>query len=478
VPTSTVSSFYSISFPVTIPSSSTVTINSGFGVNILSGQTLTNDGRIENFGTIGNVGIINSFVIINVGIINNSGDISNSGSINNTGTINNDGDIKSILSSSIIGNQSGTINNNTTGLINNVGTISNTSRFGPTGLINNDGDISNSGPIINSGTISNSGIITNSGTITNLGTIDNLSGATISILSGGTINNNSGTINRTGTIDFRNNSGKDFGIIIDLADQKLEITEETRIRKIFGIKRTLSAVGVAVSGGASPATVDACSNSQYRDLNDGEKIKVGCGSVDVEVVSGEIIATFVADDGSTAEATLDTGDVFFFDDATFTLNTISTVESGDVQIIIEADDGTKTEISLTTDNAITVFGSMITADPDNPTDVTITIDGEETTITPGGSAVSSPEQAVQRLVSDVEALVAAGVLEQGQRNSLNRKLEAAIQHLEKDRVRGACGKLTDFIAQVDAFIKNGILTPDEGEPLRVPATNLRIALGC
>ena len=67
-------------------------------------------------------------------------------------------------------------------------------------------------------------------------------------------------------------------------------------------------------------------------------------------------------------------------------------------------------------------------------------------------------------------------LSPGQKKSLIRKLEAAIKHLEKDRERGACGKLKDFIAQVDGFINSGILTTTEGDPLIDSATAIRDAI--
>ncbi len=69
--------------------------------------------------------------------------------------------------------------------------------------------------------------------------------------------------------------------------------------------------------------------------------------------------------------------------------------------------------------------------------------------------------AVQALIEEVEGLE----LKQGKENSLTKKLDAAIKHLEKDRTRGACQKLNDFIDQVNAFINGGILDPVEGQDL-------------
>jgi len=81
--------------------------------------------------------------------------------------------------------------------------------------------------------------------------------------------------------------------------------------------------------------------------------------------------------------------------------------AGTAEVTVTADDGTTAEISLSEGNAITVDSvtSIITADQDNPTDVTITIDGQQTTVTPGSSAVPSPEQALQNVIDELNSIV-------------------------------------------------------------------------
>ena len=83
--------------------------------------------------------------------------------------------------------------------------------------------------------------------------------------------------------------------------------------------------------------------------------------------------------------------------------------------------------------------------------------------------------AVQSLIGNVKALG----LKQGQENSLTKKLDAAIKHLEKDRTRGACQKLNDFIDQVNAFVSSGVLDPVDGQDLIHQAEDIRdIGLVC
>ena len=69
------------------------------------------------------------------------------------------------------------------------------------------------------------------------------------------------------------------------------------------------------------------------------------------------------------------------------------------------------------------------------------------------------------LVGDVDALVAAGVLNRGQGNALQAKLDAALRALARGDVQEARGDLNDFISQVKALIKSGRLTAEQGNGL-------------
>lgn len=69
------------------------------------------------------------------------------------------------------------------------------------------------------------------------------------------------------------------------------------------------------------------------------------------------------------------------------------------------------------------------------------------------------------------------MLKPGQENALIKKLDAAKKHLEKDRTRGACQKLNDFIDQV-AFKNGRILTEGVATPLIDSANGIRSLISC
>ena len=88
---------------------------------------------------------------------------------------------------------------------------------------------------------------------------------------------------------------------------------------------------------------------------------------------------------------------------------------------------------------------------------------------PRAIAITPPstpqEQIAFFLIDPVNALVAAGVLNQGQGSGLLRKLDAAGQALDRGNATAAINQLQAFINQVEAFINAGTLSPAEGQPL-------------
>ena len=89
-------------------------------------------------------------------------------------------------------------------------------------------------------------------------------------------------------------------------------------------------------------------------------------------------------------------------------------------------------------------------------------------------AVENPDplQAIQALINNVESLVAQGVLNHGNGNALISKLEAARKQLERGHIRPTGNQINAFINQVDAFIRSGKLTPQQGQPLIDAAMNI------
>jgi pullulanase-type alpha-1,6-glucosidase len=80
------------------------------------------------------------------------------------------------------------------------------------------------------------------------------------------------------------------------------------------------------------------------------------------------------------------------------------------------------------------------------------------------------------LIGDVDALVAAGALTHGQGNALESKLDAARRDLARGDLQKARDDLNAFIKQVEAFMKNGPLTGEQGNPLIEEAQAIRAQL--
>ena len=89
----------------------------------------------------------------------------------------------------------------------------------------------------------------------------------------------------------------------------------------------------------------------------------------------------------------------------------------------------------------------------------------------------NPLQAIQALISNVESLVAQGVLNHGNGNALISKLEAARKQLERGHVRPAGNQINAFINQVEAFIRSRKLTPQQGQPLIDAAMSILLQIG-
>jgi len=71
----------------------------------------------------------------------------------------------------------------------------------------------------------------------------------------------------------------------------------------------------------------------------------------------------------------------------------------------------------------------------------------------------------QTFTSDIEELLADGLLNDGEANSLISKLESAVRSTGKGNTGAAINKLNSFINQVAALVNSGRLTPEEAQPL-------------
>jgi uncharacterized repeat protein (TIGR01451 family) len=117
-------------------------------------------------------------------------------------------------------------------------------------------------------------------------------------------------------------------------------------------------------------------------------------------------------------------------------------------------------------NTATVLGNEIDPNTANNTDT------ESTTVLP------LPQQQIQDLINEVNALHNTGTLNQGQTNSLIAKLNASIDSLNHGQQNAACNQLQAFINKVIDLINAGVLTTTEGQSLIDFATLIRNQIGC
>jgi len=81
----------------------------------------------------------------------------------------------------------------------------------------------------------------------------------------------------------------------------------------------------------------------------------------------------------------------------------------------------------------------------------------------GGS--SSPELLIEETIAKVIQMINEDKLDEGEATSLIQKLEAAVKKLGDGKDKAAYNMLQSFINQIEAFIKSGVLTSEEGQRL-------------
>ena len=77
----------------------------------------------------------------------------------------------------------------------------------------------------------------------------------------------------------------------------------------------------------------------------------------------------------------------------------------------------------------------------------------------------SPEGQIHDIIEHVGELVEGGLLNPGQGNALQSKLENALVQLEKGKLQVACNLLNAFTSQVESLIDEEILPLEEGQSL-------------
>ena len=112
--------------------------------------------------------------------------------------------------------------------------------------------------------------------------------------------------------------------------------------------------------------------------------------------------------------------------------------------------------------------------------VTVTVkddDGDIGTDTVNVRVISQQDQ-IRFLVADVSALLGAQALNRGRARSLTAKLEAASKQLDQGVIHAAINQLQAFSHEVTAFIRAGVLSNGQGQPLLRRADDIIVAILC
>jgi predicted phage tail protein len=78
---------------------------------------------------------------------------------------------------------------------------------------------------------------------------------------------------------------------------------------------------------------------------------------------------------------------------------------------------------------------------------------------------STPQQKIQMLITTIDSLVNAGILGNGNGNSLKVKLNGALEKINQEQYQAAINKLNAFNNEVQALIQAEKLTPVQGQYL-------------
>jgi hypothetical protein len=78
---------------------------------------------------------------------------------------------------------------------------------------------------------------------------------------------------------------------------------------------------------------------------------------------------------------------------------------------------------------------------------------------------ATPQERLELLIEDIQDLVEAGLLNQGQGNSLVVKLQGAIDNLDRGKTKVAVNQITAFINEVTSLIDEGVLSAENGQAL-------------
>ena len=218
--------------------------------------------------------------------------------------------------------------------------------------------------------------------------------------------------------DYFNDSFDDGitdGVIVTRGDQILKIIDEPGS---FGVRIITDA-----AGGPTPAEISICGGASQAFFASENEVIGTCGSVTWEVLVGEINGVVVTVDGQTAEFSLKSGDNFYYDNNSFSLQS----SEGSSEITLVGNDGSEIIVILSDGSSISFDAetSIITADSSNTNDVIVIIGGKEIIIEPGKTSVSSSAQSIEDVIDELVNLKS-----EIQNKQSIKKLDKAINHLQ------------------------------------------------
>jgi hypothetical protein len=92
--------------------------------------------------------------------------------------------------------------------------------------------------------------------------------------------------------------------------------------------------------------------------------------------------------------------------------------------------------------------------------------------------VTTPQGRTALIIAQIQALITAGVLTPDQGAGLTDKLNSIISKLNNGQTGPACKQLSAFSAQVQGFVNSGALTPAQGQALIDAAAAVKSQIGC
>jgi hypothetical protein len=90
----------------------------------------------------------------------------------------------------------------------------------------------------------------------------------------------------------------------------------------------------------------------------------------------------------------------------------------------------------------------------------------------------APQQQTLQIIAQVQALVNAGTLSNGEGIRLINTLTAALSRMNNGQMAPVCNQFSAFVNQMKALVSSGTLTAAQGQPLIDAASAIMTQLGC